>query len=175
VTEADNRFERVRRELLREAREPLLQATRRVDAAAVRFAPCRSAARPRRRSRRGRGAPSRAAGAFPVGARRRAAPCTAARLVAAAPRLLRRAAARPAVPVRRLVDLARGRLGRADAALAGLARLSASLAPTQTLRRGYSVTRTVSGKLVRSRDDVRAGEILISELARGTVRSRVDE
>jgi exodeoxyribonuclease VII large subunit len=175
VTEADNRFERVRRELLREAREPLLRAMRRVDATAVRLrhAAAQLAHAGNRVEDVARHLTLLARSRLSRAAERRHG--TAARLIAAAPRLLRRAAARPAVPVRRLADLARGRLGRADAALAGLARLSASLAPAQTLRRGYSVTRTASGKLVRSRADVRAGEILISELARGTVRSRVDE
>jgi len=52
------------------------------------------------------------------------------------------------------------------------ARLSA-IDPSQALRRGYSITTTADGKLVREPSDVSVGTELITRLAQGTVTSTV--
>ena len=52
------------------------------------------------------------------------------------------------------------------------ARLSA-VDPVQALQRGYSITTTADGQLVRSSDDVAVGTELITRLAKGTVSSTV--
>lgn len=175
VAEAENRYQRVRRELLREAEEPLLLAARRLDLAAqgLRFAALRLARQSRRVAEIGRSLALLARGQLTRARRRRLE--VGVRLRAAAPRLLHRAAAVPLGRLRRLTDLAAGRLGRANAALGGLDRLAASLDPQSTLRRGYSITRTAAGRLLRRADEVARGERLITQLAVGVVRSRVQE
>jgi len=52
------------------------------------------------------------------------------------------------------------------------ARLSA-VDPAQALRRGYSITTTTAGQLVRKASDVRVGAELITRLAEGSVESTV--
>ena len=49
-----------------------------------------------------------------------------------------------------------------------------ALDPVRTLARGWSITRTATGDVVRSPDDVHAGETLVTTLADGTVSSTVD-
>jgi len=99
-------------------------------------------------------------------------------------------ASRPALrrPLQRVRDLEQrlddltGRLGRAvnqrvvgtGAALAALAARLETLSPLNVLTRGYSLTLTITGKLVRSPADVRPGDGLITRLAAGTIRSRVE-
>jgi exodeoxyribonuclease VII large subunit len=99
----------------------------------------------------------------------------AERLRQAAPRRLERSRRRPQQLGRRLVDLARGRLGAARAEVRGLARLAAGLGPERTLRRGYSITRSGAGRLVRRPEDVAPGDALLTQLAHGALRSRVEE
>ncbi len=65
------------------------------------------------------------------------------------------------------------RLGLAGERLEGMSRLCVELAPARTLRRGFSVTRS-DGRLVRSPADVEPGARLETELARGTISSRVE-
>ena len=48
-----------------------------------------------------------------------------------------------------------------------------SLDPVQLLRRGYSLTFTADGRLLRSADDLRVGDLLTTRLADGTVHSRI--
>lgn len=57
-----------------------------------------------------------------------------------------------------------------DAAEARLALLD----PVNLLRRGWSITRTADGRMVRSADDVAAGDVLVTQVADGTVTSHVD-
>lgn len=75
----------------------------------------------------------------------------------------------------RLAAIARGRVREALVRLAGIERLCQQLAPQRTLERGFSLTRDAAGRLVRSPDAVRPGEILSTELAGGTLHSRVEE
>jgi exonuclease VII large subunit len=42
------------------------------------------------------------------------------------------------------------------------------------LERGYTITRTTGGRIVRSATDVAVGDELITELAAGRVASRVE-
>ncbi|MET0326444.1 MAG: exodeoxyribonuclease VII large subunit [Ilumatobacteraceae bacterium] len=49
-----------------------------------------------------------------------------------------------------------------------------SLDPVNVLARGWSITRTTDGRLVRSAADVAAGDALTTQLASGTLRSRVE-
>jgi exodeoxyribonuclease VII large subunit len=41
------------------------------------------------------------------------------------------------------------------------------------LERGYSITRTDDGRLVRSANEVAAGDVLVTETADGSIRSTV--
>ncbi len=58
--------------------------------------------------------------------------------------------------------------------LSGLERLCRQLSPERTLRRGFSITRTEEGKVLRSSARAVAGSRLTTELAEGVVRSRVE-
>jgi exodeoxyribonuclease VII large subunit len=58
--------------------------------------------------------------------------------------------------------------------LATLAGKLESLSPLQVLGRGYSLTTTESGKLVRAARDVKPGDRLVTTLSDGRVRSTVD-
>ena len=49
-----------------------------------------------------------------------------------------------------------------------------ALDPARTLARGWSLTRTADGRLVRSPDDVSAGDHLHTRVADGEIRSTVD-
>jgi exodeoxyribonuclease VII large subunit len=96
-------------------------------------------------------------------------------LARAAPRVLERGAREAGVAVWRLVGAARGRLAAETGRLDGRARLVAGLDPDRTLGRGFSITRRESGGIVRDAAEAREGEILVTRLARGELRSRVEE
>ena len=49
-----------------------------------------------------------------------------------------------------------------------------SLDPVNVLARGWSITRVTDGRVVRSPADVAAGEILVTQLAAGSLRSRAE-
>jgi len=72
---------------------------------------------------------------------------------------------------RRLSAAAAGRVRDQRARLADLERLLATTSPLAALRRGYSITMTESGRVLRSAEGVRAGDPLITRLADGTIRS----
>lgn len=57
--------------------------------------------------------------------------------------------------------------------LNGLERTLEAVGPRAVLERGYSVTRTADGRVVRARDEVRPGQTLTTILAHGQVRSVV--
>lgn len=96
-------------------------------------------------------------------------------LALAAPRLLERRRDRPERAVRRLVDLAEGRLGRVVAEVAGMERLLSQLGPERILSRGFSITRDSLGRIVRDPEALRVGETISTQLAGGEVKSRVEE
>ncbi|MFM8274342.1 MAG: exodeoxyribonuclease VII large subunit [Gemmata sp.] len=118
------------------------------------------------------------------------------RLAAAAERRVRFArqrldqlAARPALrrPLQRITELeqrlddtaarlgraARQRLVHAGERLAALSAQLATLSPLQVLGRGYSLTHTADGQLVRDVSALRPGDLLVTRVAGGTVRSLV--
>jgi exodeoxyribonuclease VII large subunit len=96
------------------------------------------------------------------------------RLGTAAPRLLARLRRRPDQLARRLADVAAGRLREASAVLAGLDRLCHELAPERVLERGYSITRSAAGTIVRSPGQIRSGEVITTRVTGGTFASRVE-
>ena len=49
-----------------------------------------------------------------------------------------------------------------------------ALDPVNVLARGWSITRAADGRIVRSPGDVAAGEILTTQLANGSLRSRAE-
>jgi exodeoxyribonuclease VII large subunit len=75
----------------------------------------------------------------------------------------------------RLRRAAAGPIDRARAGLAALAGRLESMSPLNVLSRGYSLTRTPAGAVVRDASAVRPGDVLVTRLARGELISRVDE
>jgi exodeoxyribonuclease VII large subunit len=96
------------------------------------------------------------------------------RLVSAANRALERSSDR--------LVTARVSLGRVPArlepemrhveAVAARVRL---LDPVHTMARGWSITRTSDGRVVRSADELSAGSTITTTFAKGSARSRVEE
>jgi exodeoxyribonuclease VII large subunit len=74
----------------------------------------------------------------------------------------------------RLSGLARARLREASGHLDVLAARVDAADPLRLLARGWSLTRTAEGDLVRSVADVRPGTPLVTTVADGEVRSTVD-
>ena len=75
---------------------------------------------------------------------------------------------------RRLQSAMRTQVDRASRDLATVAGRLEALSPLGVLSRGYSLTRTAEGRIVRSPSDVAAGDELVTKLADGEVRSRVE-
>jgi exodeoxyribonuclease VII large subunit len=73
----------------------------------------------------------------------------------------------------RLHRAAKLRLARANERLAGLAGQLETLSPLNVLARGYSLTRTDDGRLVRAADEVQPGDRLTTRVASGEIVSRV--
>src|SRR5205085_6410901 len=73
----------------------------------------------------------------------------------------------------RLTRAAQLRLERARCDLEARVGKLESLSPLNVLARGYSLTRSGAG-LVRSADQVRPGEVLITTVQHGTIVSRVE-
>jgi exodeoxyribonuclease VII large subunit len=76
---------------------------------------------------------------------------------------------------RQAVRLARGRLRALGADLEGRGRLVSQLGPDRVLARGFSITRDAAGRVVRRADGIGYGQVLATQLARGSIRSRVEE
>jgi exodeoxyribonuclease VII large subunit len=109
---------------------------------------------------------------------RRAATGTAevgARIGRAAPRALERFGREREVVAWRLVGAGRGHVAAAAARVEGRERLVAGLSPARTLGRGFTITRTAGGRLLRRPEDAPPGTRLITETAAGTLASRVEE
>ncbi len=96
------------------------------------------------------------------------------RMASAPRRTLRRQAAQPETLMRGLLAVVRGRLQAAQASLDGLQRLCRELSPQRTLERGFTVTRTAAGALVRRAADLTPGERMTTQTAAGSVTSRVE-
>jgi len=100
---------------------------------------------------------------------------TQRRLASAAPRPLALSQRRTEATVRSVVRASQGRLRTATATLEGHGRLAVQLSPDRVLARGFSITRDEEGRAVRRADEIRYGQALETQLAVGTVRSRVEE
>ena len=50
-----------------------------------------------------------------------------------------------------------------------------ALDPRRVLERGYSITRTADGRVVRQATDVEPGALVATELVRGRITSRVED
>ena len=68
---------------------------------------------------------------------------------------------------------ARGRSPRPTGPSASIEARLRALDPERTLARGWSITRTADGRVVRSPDEVAPGDELLTQVAAGTVRSTV--
>jgi exodeoxyribonuclease VII large subunit len=56
----------------------------------------------------------------------------------------------------------------------GMERLLISLSPQTVLQRGYSITRNAAGRLVKRPEDVAPGEIITTQLTKGSLRATVE-
>lgn len=88
-------------------------------------------------------------------------------------RIARELAAREALALR-LALACRGRLREQSQRLLGLERLCRELGPERVLARGFSITRDANGRILRSAQ-VAQGEVLVTQLADGRLRSRVED
>jgi exonuclease VII large subunit len=70
--------------------------------------------------------------------------------------------------------LAVDQMGRRDEQVRGWRRLLAAYDVDRQLERGYSLTLTADGALVRRAGDVASGQEIVTRLADGSVRSTVD-
>jgi exodeoxyribonuclease VII large subunit len=66
------------------------------------------------------------------------------------------------------------RLGAEERHLAGIEARVRALDPVNVLARGWTITRSADGSVVRSPHDVAAGEVITTQFAAGSVRSRVE-
>ena len=104
---------------------------------------------------------------------------------------LNQLAARPVfrLPLRRIHDLeqrlddraarlhraAKARLERARTSLDAVAGQLHTLSPLNVLNRGYSLTRTTDGRLVREAGEMKPGDVLHTRVANGEITSRVED
>ena len=96
------------------------------------------------------------------------------RLTRSAPRVPRRLRRERRRLARRLVREGRRSLVRSVERVEGYERLCRQLAPARVLERGFSVTRTVDGVLVRGPEEAPEGTRLVTTTARGEIRSKVE-
>lgn len=75
----------------------------------------------------------------------------------------------------RLTRAAKGRLVQAAHELAALSAQLESLSPLQVLSRGYSLTHTNDGQLVRDAGALRPGDLLVTRVSSGVIRSLVTD
>ncbi len=87
---------------------------------------------------------------------------------------LERASARLARTAERTRSASRAALATADARVEQAAVRAAALDPARVLARGWSITRTADGALVRAAGEVEPGTSLVTTVADGEVRSTAD-
>jgi exodeoxyribonuclease VII large subunit len=75
----------------------------------------------------------------------------------------------------RLARAARLKFSQATQKLAEVSARLETLSPLQVLSRGYSLTHTADGRLVRDAGPLRPGDLLITRVADGLIRSLVTE
>lgn len=174
LAEADYEVAEIRRRLLREALEPLKSAAERLERAdrALKLAATRLAAAGSRVEQAGRLLVHLALAR--LGQAREGEQRLAQQLAAAAPRSLARMSRRPGEIRHQVLALARSRIAREAATLAGFERLCRQLAPERTLERGFSITRTAEGTILRRPEQAPAGTEITTELSQGSIRSRVE-
>jgi exodeoxyribonuclease VII large subunit len=97
------------------------------------------------------------------------------RLMVIGPIRVEQQARAPERLVEQIVAASRGKLRELAARLQGWEMMCRQLAPEKTLQRGFSITRDSRGKLVLSPRDVDSGDLISTELARGKLKSRVEE
>ena len=73
----------------------------------------------------------------------------------------------------RLATAGRGPTRRAEAHLSTIAARVGALDPARTMARGWSITRTEAGTVVRRTSEVRPGSVLLTSVADGTITSTV--
>jgi exodeoxyribonuclease VII large subunit len=100
---------------------------------------------------------------------------TAAALAASAPRLVQRRHRQWSTLAAGLLRAAPAPARRAAERCAALERLAAQLAPDRVLARGFSITRNERGVVLRDPTQAVPGERLVTQLAAGTLGSRVEE
>src|SRR6266545_3716112 len=96
------------------------------------------------------------------------------RLAAQAPRVIETGERERTRRGERIAASARSRLRETAAKLQGMERLCVQLAPERPLQRGYSITRTAVGAIVRQPGQVAPGEIVVTQLSEGSLTSRVE-
>ena len=74
----------------------------------------------------------------------------------------------------RLLRAVRQRLIQAGSQLEALAARLETLSPLNVLTRGYSLTQTADGKIVRDSKEVSPGNVLVTRVAKGQITSRVE-
>ena len=76
---------------------------------------------------------------------------------------------------RRIAHAGDRRLASTEARLERAQSSLGHLNPMAVLERGYSITRGADGRLLREAGSVRPGEVIDTVLARGRLRSRVED
>jgi exodeoxyribonuclease VII large subunit len=175
IARQDQALEELRRRLLREAEEPLRTARESLERAerGLALARMRLATAGNRIEEM-----ARALGRLGRTALRRAerrGDELRVRLSGQAPRLLEQGERERVRRGERIAASARSRVREVSARLQGMERLCAQLGPERTLERGYSITRTASGAVVRDPGQLAAGEVVVTQLSRGHLKSRVEE
>jgi|CXWL01.1.fsa_nt_gi exodeoxyribonuclease VII large subunit len=97
------------------------------------------------------------------------------RLLLAPARRLERQRGEPARRAERILAAARARLRQAEVGVKGFERLIEGLSPARTLERGFSITRGSAGRALRHPQEAAPGEPITTQLAGGSLRSRVEE
>ena len=97
------------------------------------------------------------------------------RLIVIAPIRVEQQASVPQRLADQMVASTRGKLRELAVRLQGWEMICRQLAPEKTLQRGFSITRDSRGKLVLNAGDVESGDLIRTQLARGELKSRVEE
>jgi exodeoxyribonuclease VII large subunit len=92
-----------------------------------------------------------------------------------APRLLARRARAVETVGQAIARSAESGLRAVRATVEGRRRLVQQLGPDRVLARGFSITRDEAGMALRRAEQIRYGQALTTQLAEGTIRSRVEE
>ena len=74
----------------------------------------------------------------------------------------------------RLNRAAMARIAKGSEKVQSLSARLESLSPLNVLGRGYSLTHSAKGKLLRDAAEVKPGDVIVSRLAQGEVTSRVE-